>query len=454
LSATHVLSSRVYELSRLAAGPWPAGHPDILRLLERTEKLASDVLLAEQLVCVQKLIEHAQRSVPFHTKRLERAKKVPLGELDLTRFSELVPILSRAELRDGGRELTSTQAAAPFRPNGVRTTTSGSTGRPVTTEGSHVSGVLATCQQDRFHRWHRRDPTRVTAFITKPEVPKKPGHWTALGRGPAVHFSLARPTGEQLEWLARERPSYLVSYPSNVRALARASLELGVTLPGLVDVTVSSEPISDELRALVQRAWGARLVATYSANEVGAIALEGASGEYLVQSEFVLVEILRADGSPVAPGEVGRVVVTALHEAHRPLLRYEIGDYAELGRPPSGPIGLPRLGRVMGRERNLLKLPGGGEVWPYFELAGLAELRALRQWQIVQRSLADLEVRIVVGRPLDADEQGAVRSVVERSLPGRFQVALRVVEEIPRGPGGKYEEFVSALDGTFRDWLG
>jgi phenylacetate-CoA ligase len=108
----------------------------------------------------------------------------------------------------------------------------------------------------------------------------------------------------------------------------------------------------------------------------------------------------------------------------------------------------------MGRERNLLKLPGGGEVWPYFELAGLAELRALRQWQIVQRSLDDLEVRIVVGRPLDAAEEGAVRRVVERSLPGTFQVALRVVQEIPRGPGGKYEEFVSALDGTFRDWLG
>jgi phenylacetate-CoA ligase len=145
----------------------------------------------------------------------------------------------------------------------------------------------------------------VTAFITKPEVPKDAGRWTMLGRGAAVHFSLARPVGEQLEWLERERPSYLVSYPSNVRALARASLELGVTLPGLVDVTVSSEPISDELRALVAEAWGARLVATYSANEVGGIALEGASGECFVQSEFVLVEILRADGTPVGPGKSG-----------------------------------------------------------------------------------------------------------------------------------------------------
>jgi phenylacetate-CoA ligase len=101
----------------------------------------------------------------------------------------------------------------------------------------------------------------------------------------------------------------------------------------------------------------------------------------------------------------------------------------------------------------MLRLPEGGEVWPYFEMGELEELRALRQWQLVQRSLREVEVRIVVGRPLDAHEAGVVRGVVERSLPGRFVVTLRVVEAIPRGAGGKYEEFVNALDGSWKDPL-
>jgi phenylacetate-CoA ligase len=447
------LTSNIARLEMLALERWPAGHPRLLAHLEKTSRLAPSELLRDQLLRVQKLALHAYERVPFYRSRLAGLCEIPLGALTLDGFRERVPILTRAELRDAGEAIVACAVGPAHRPNGMRTTTSGSTGRPITTDGSHLASVLAAAQQDRFHRWHARDASLATAFITRPEPFEKAGIWTVLGRGPALHFPLSRPTHDQLDWLVRTKPAYLVSYPSNVRALARASLELGVVLPSLRDVTVSSEPVSDDLRDLVERAWGTKLVATYSANEVGGIALEGTGAGYRVQAEFVLVEIVAPDGTPSAPGEVGRVIVTELHGAYRPLIRYEIGDYAEPGPEPTDEMSLPIIARVLGRERNMLRLPEGGEVWPYFEMGELEELRALRQWQLVQRSLREVEVRIVVGRPLDAHEAGVVRGVVERSLPGRFVVTLRVVEAIPRGAGGKYEEFVNALDGSWKDPL-
>ena len=74
----------------------------------------------------------------------------------------------------------------------------------------------------------------------------------------------------------------------------------------------------------------------YSSQEVGYIALQCPENEsYHIQAENVLVEILDDDGLPCEPGEVGRVVVTALHNLATPLLRYDIGDYAEVGSPCS-----------------------------------------------------------------------------------------------------------------------
>ena len=96
----------------------------------------------------------------------------------------------------------------------------------------------------------------------------------------------------------------------------------------------------------------------YSSQEVGYIALECPTGEsYHVQAENVLVEVLDDQDRPCSPGDVGRVVVTALHNFATPLLRYDIGDYAEVGAPCPCGRGLPALRRIMGRQRNMALLP-------------------------------------------------------------------------------------------------
>lgn len=451
----HVLRSCLYELSGLACGDWPANHPKLLRLLTETERLPREELERDALLLLQKLLEHAQAQVPYYRERLASVVRVPLGELTRERFRELVPILTRAELRERGDELRAKVVSPAHRGNGRISTTSGSTGRPISTEGTRAGAALSAAQQDRFHVWHGRDFDATTAFITSPHVPKggaRRAGWSVCGRGAAIELSLLAPLSEQLDWLVKERPRYLVCYPSNLRALVRESVARGVRPEGLHDVTVSSEPIGPELRELVASAWGVPLVGTYSASEVGGIALERpGEAHYTIQSEFVLVELLRDDGSPCAPGEVGRVVLTALHQALRPLVRYEIGDYARAEPEPE--VGLPRLGRVLGRERNMVTLKGGGEVWPFFELGALGSLRALKQWQLVQRSESEIEVRLVADRTLTESEERILTEVVHRCLPQRFTLALRYVPLIPRGASGKYEEFVNATVPGFADPL-
>ena len=94
----------------------------------------------------------------------------------------------------------------------------------------------------------------------------------------------------------------------------------------------------------------------YSSAEVGLMAaecpdhaLDRDGGHYLVAEENLILEVLHPEGSACAPGEVGHVVVTDLHNYATPIIRSDIGDLAEPGPPcPSG-RGLMTLKRIVGR---------------------------------------------------------------------------------------------------------
>ena len=58
-------------------------------------------------------------------------------------------------------------------------------------------------------------------------------------------LNVATPLAQQIDWLLAEQPKYLVSFPSNLAALAEHCLERGIALPGLEEVRT----IGDKLAA-------------------------------------------------------------------------------------------------------------------------------------------------------------------------------------------------------------
>jgi phenylacetate-CoA ligase len=247
------------------------------------------------------------------------------------------------------------------------------------------------------------------------------------------------------DWLLRFDPVYLLAYPSIVEPLMDAVATRGGPPPSLEEIRLISEPLDPGVEARLRKEWRVRSTDLYSANEVGYIAFRcREQGRLHLQSEALLVEILDEAGQPCATGETGRVVVTALHNLATPLLRYELGDYATVGeRCPCG-RGLPVLGRVQGRVRNLVRTPDGRHYWPN-ELMGIRSVAAIIQAQFVQTALDTVEVRVVCSRALSAADIAEAVAKTRRALGYPFEVLVVPVDSIPRGPTGKFEEFLSLL---------
>lgn len=84
---------------------------------------------------------------------------------------------------------------------------------------------------------------------------------------------------------------------------------------------------------------------------------------HLINEDTIITEIVDPTTMrPVAPGEVGEIVITTLEREASPVVRWRTRDLVRLSdKPydcPCGRAGLPKIGRIIGRSDDMLKIRG------------------------------------------------------------------------------------------------
>jgi phenylacetate-CoA ligase len=442
---------------------WPA-LPEAVGLMmlgfqyqfERTQWWPPERLRAHQFRQLETLLAHAAREVPFYRERLLAAgfrAGAPLSEEQWRR----IPILTRAEVQRNSLELRAARYPN-FHGKTSEQVTSGSTGQPTAVLRTELTSLVWEALTLRDNLWHQRDMAgtfaalriRGSAGENAPEGARAPvwsaGAGAAFETGPSMVLRGVRPIAEQIAWLARAQPDYILIHPSILKAMLRDPAGRALKLERLKAVITYSEVVPPDLRELLSETWCVPLQDIYTCEEVGYLALQCPDApHYHVQSEAVLLEVLDKGCAPCAPGTFGDVVVTSLHNFAMPLIRYAIGDFAEPGPPCACGRGLPVLKRIVGRYRNMIRLRSGD--WAKLDFVPIerADLPII-QHQLVQRSASLIEARLVCSRRLVPAEEDRLRHIVEQCGAKGFEVEITYHDEISRSAGGKYEEFMCALD--------
>ncbi|PCI79788.1 MAG: hypothetical protein COB20_04180 [SAR86 cluster bacterium] len=436
----------------LATGQGQTLYP-LLQQLNESQWWSADKLVTAQLQQFKKLIVYATSHSKFYRQHLAG---IDVTSLDLESLHN-IPILTRAQLQRNN-EIIDCDPLPEAHGRVTESMTSGSTGFPVKFRTTALTSTVWNAINMREQLWHDREFDKVSASI----------RWRgdAIGLPPnGVEFedwglpaSLFRKSGRgyflnssadipaQISWLQKLQPSYLMTHPSNLRALMAQLRSDETTLQGLLEVRTVGESINDELQVDVAEQFNAKLVDLYSSEELGYMAIQcPVQTHYHVQSESVLLEVLREDGSACERNEPGRIVVTSLRNYATPLIRYEIGDYGELAEPCSCGRGLPVLKTIHGRVRNMLRHPDGSTRWPNFGFREFMQVAPLRQFQIVQHSLDEIELKVVVDQRLTEEQEARIKDILKENLGHPFAVKLSYHAALPRSASGKFEDFVSML---------
>jgi phenylacetate-CoA ligase len=162
----------------------------------------------------------------------------------------------------------------------------------------------------------------------------------------------------QLQAMTELRPDAYAGTPSFLRIVLEKADAAGLALPSLKKASVGGEAFPPALRDAL-RARGIEAYQSYGTADVGLVAYETPARAGLVLDEGVIVEIVRpGTGDPVAEGEVGEIVVTALNPDY-PLVRFGTGDLTALlaGPCPSGRTH-QRIQGWMGRADQTAKVRG------------------------------------------------------------------------------------------------
>ncbi len=440
-------------ISNCAGIRWPAftNNANSLLLaiqyqLEQSQWWPAARIEALQLAQFQAVYEHALKTVPYYSSHFA-GMPARITSLDDLR---MLPVSSRRDIQQAGDAMHS---AAPPPEHGpvISTRSSGSTGEPLVTLGSSWTQLLWQALLLRDHLWHQRDLRGKLAAIRNRGEAAHLSEWgpatAPFVTGPSAVRAVSADLDEQLDWLAAENPDYLLTLATNAQALAERSLERGLSLPRLKQVRTFAEMLGPEVRAAVRQAWSVPVADSYSAEELGCIALQCPQHEhYHLQSESLLVEVLDEAGQPCAPGSTGHLVVSTLHNFAMPLLRYANGDYAEVGDACDCGRGLPVLKRIVGRVRNMLWRPDGrGRYWPSFATAVWLHIAPIERFQVVQTALGALELRVVCPRELTPGESNALATALQESLGFSYAVTVTRLAAIERPRGGKYEDFICAV---------
>lgn len=150
--------------------------------------------------------------------------------------------------------------------------------------------------------------------------------------------------------------------PDYLKVILDKADEMGVTL-AIRTAVVGGGALFPSLRqAYADR--GINCMQCYATADLGNVAYEtrdaqGQLNDGMVVDEGVIVEIVRpGTGDPVAPGEVGELVVTSLNPDY-PLIRFATGDMSAIleGESPCGRTNL-RIKGWMGRADQTTKIKG------------------------------------------------------------------------------------------------
>ena len=241
---------------------------------------------------------------------------------------------------------------------------------------------------------------------------------TNVGIHRSLRLDAARPTAELTAELEAFRPDVVLGYSSAVGLLACEALDGRLRIAPRI-VATTSEVRTPETAQRIRQAWGAEPFEAFACTET----LYGGdckqhTGMHVFEDQS-LVELVD-----------GKLVFTSFLRRSQPLIRYELGDLAELDTTPClCGRSFARLTSVEGRADDVLHLPGTAgatvAVHPIAIRSPLAAVSELRRYKVVH-DRDGLHVRLELRSGGEDVAQHVARLLRERLADAGAAVEPRV----------------------------
>lgn len=259
----------------------------------------------------------------------------------------------------------------------------------------------------------------------------------------SYHLS-AKHVSAYAEQLARFRPQLIDGYPSAIYTLAQLKRMQGLDDFRPRAVMTDSETLLAYQKQFIEEYFGCQVYDWYGSAELAFSAGQCEQGNYHLNSEFGIVEIVR-DGERVGQGEIGHVVCTGLLNYAMPLIRYDVGDTAALSdKKCSCGRDLQLIDSIEGRVEDIIRTPEGrmvGRLDPVFK-----EVHNVLEAQIVQETMDTITVNLVPAEGYTESDSRNLEIALRKRIGHQVKIRVMFVDQIPRTRVGKFKFVMSRVE--------
>ena len=419
--------------------------------LEHTQWLARAEVEEVQRQKLNRLLQTALDHSPWHAERIHAAgleQAVREGGLSLADLAHL-PTMDKPDARENIERLVWRDC-----PGGVfKYNTGGSSGEPLIFYFGRWRQASDAAGRMRARRWWGVEPGDREVYLWGAPVELNKTDRIKTLRDRLVNqlvlnaFEMSpRQMDAYVEAIHVFRPKCVYGYASSVALLAAHAESKGRSLntPGMRVVCTTGEPLYPHQRELIGRVFGVPVANEFGSRDIGFTAHEAPSGQMLLMSESILLEVLREDGVAAAPGETGEAVITGLCSEAQPFIRYRTGDmlkladtYCKDGR------GLHAIEAVVGRQTDLIVAADGRVMHALAVIYVLRAIPGIAQFKLIQHTADKVEVLVVPDERWNDAARHAVVDGLRARLGSQLAVELKLQDVIAPEASGKHRYVVS-----------
>jgi len=408
----------------------------LLEESQRWERARIDRLRDEKLV---RLVEAAHERSPHYRKMMDGHGVRPSDIRGLADLPKL-PVLTKDVLREQADALR-LRGAAPVELGA----TGGTTGNPIKIVRDKAGSVWQRGCYWRGFGWGglRLGDAFVQLFggtlgVARPRRLDRAKSWFS-GKRFLPAFELGpENAAAYLDAIRASGARFLVGYTSAVYLLASHAERRGVRL-ALDAVFPTAEPLLDNWRDTIARAFGAKVLPYYGCGEVQSLGYTcpDIPDVYHTCDEHAVIEVETPEGARLL-GE-GAFLVTDLDNHAVPMIRYQNGDAGALA-PPGCACGrtLGRIVRIDGRVNDVLYKTSGDPISGAIGPHAFKMVEGVEQFQIIQRRVGHITIHIVrLPGYAPTSEEPKIDRIFRQHLGRDAEIEIRYVDSIPRTAAGK-----------------
>jgi phenylacetate-CoA ligase len=422
----------------------------LLGEFQQYEFSSPEILARVQSEKLRKLLEHAGNRVPYYRQLFESNGIKPVA-LRFPQDLSQIPVLSKNILRERKEELL----AEPVDRQKLKWNASGgSTGEPVQFYQDEAYWTNSRAVRWMFESWWGIRPGEPTACIwgadrDLPELKWRERLYYGIAQIRICNaFALSdERMGQFARSLSTWQPGFVMGYVSALEMFAHFLLNHPQWRIRPRAVSSSAETLTEQQRAVIEKAFDAPVYNFYGSREVNNLAAECAVQRGLHANMLTrYIEIVDELGAPCPPGVPGRILVTDLSNAAMPFIRYENGDIGSWAEDPC-PCGrpFPLLEKVWGRSSDFIVTSSGKAIHGEFFTHLFYTLPEVQTFQVLQNSVQDVRVSIVLRSGVQTFNPQKLRSQILEAMGPGVECTIQAVEKIERAASGKHRFTISLV---------